>query len=334
MTDQTNLPVPSEVTAALSGVPAPVQIGALKVFSRLLGGAGAYLAAWMRRPAQGVEDLTDAKSLVTKRLAEAAAAQAASDPELVQATLQTLLPSHLRKHANKERVVEAAAEELGQQAEAGEPPNGTAEVEEDWLNSFERFAEDASSERLQRLWGRVLAGEIKRKGSFSKRTLRFIAELDQDMAQLTEGLANRLIADFIPAGEEYQSGELFTNLLEAQQAGLVEGVGGLGFSKELRFGTQPHLIGHRAFGLLLYGTPGASLSFGVSAALTSTGRQVFSLLPSSNEVGRLQKLAEALPKDGVLSIRLAKIAPEGDQWRYWPLQELWSAQPAEDGRGV
>ena len=32
------------------------------------------------------------------------------------------------------------------------------EIEDDWLNLFSSSAENASSERLQNLWGKVLAG--------------------------------------------------------------------------------------------------------------------------------------------------------------------------------
>ncbi len=54
---------------AWSAIPEPVQTSALKAFSRLIGGVGAYAAAWLRKPVQSVEDGTDAKSLMTRKLA-------------------------------------------------------------------------------------------------------------------------------------------------------------------------------------------------------------------------------------------------------------------------
>src|SRR5208283_1459027 len=57
------------------------------------------------------------------------------------------------------------------------------------LNIFERYAEDASSETMRALWARVLAGEIRRPGQFSLRTLRFMSELDATTAKLFESYA-------------------------------------------------------------------------------------------------------------------------------------------------
>src|SRR3546814_13011379 len=54
--------------------------------------------------------------------------------------------------------------------------------DDDWMNRFMRFAEDASSERLHELFARILAGEVVRPGSFGAATLRAVSELDQSIA--------------------------------------------------------------------------------------------------------------------------------------------------------
>lgn len=85
----------------------------------------------------------------------------------------------------------------------------------DWIARFFREAEDVSSEEMQTLWGRVLAGEIVRPGSFSLRTLDALRCLNTAHAKLIEKIANYLIyaqgTAVIPsqlAQDIHKSGEL------------------------------------------------------------------------------------------------------------------------------
>ncbi|MBK4255797.1 DUF2806 domain-containing protein, partial [Enterobacter hormaechei] len=58
-----------------------------------------------------------------------------------------------------------------------EPTNEN--IEDDWLFRWRDSAATTTSEKLQDLWGRVLAGEMKSPGSYSLRTLDFIRNLSQ-----------------------------------------------------------------------------------------------------------------------------------------------------------
>lgn len=89
-----------------------------------------------------------------------------------------------RQH-NVESIASAAAEEL---SSANDVPDQAPD--EDWISRFFTAAQDVSSEQMQELWGRILAGEIKRPGSFSLRTLDFVRNLTKQDAALIEKLAN------------------------------------------------------------------------------------------------------------------------------------------------
>jgi hypothetical protein len=52
----------------------------------------------------------------------------------------------------------------------GDSPGAEA-VDEDWANQFFEHVQDVSHEEMQRLWARVLAGEVNSPGSFATRTL-------------------------------------------------------------------------------------------------------------------------------------------------------------------
>jgi len=87
-----------------------------------------------------------------------------------------------RKFQNKEAVARSVIEELRNDPGAADAPS---EIEDDWLNLFARLAEDKSSEELQALFGKILAGEIRKPGSFSLRTLQLMALISrQDAADI------------------------------------------------------------------------------------------------------------------------------------------------------
>jgi hypothetical protein len=54
---------------------------------------------------------------------------------------------------------------------------------EDWLNIFGSYAERANSETMRQIWGKVLSGEVRKRGSFSPSALRVVSELDSSIAQ-------------------------------------------------------------------------------------------------------------------------------------------------------
>lgn len=55
--------------------------------------------------------------------------------------------------------------------------------ESNWTARFFRIAEDISTEEMQALWGKMLAGEVKRPGSYSLRTLDVLKNISQKEAE-------------------------------------------------------------------------------------------------------------------------------------------------------
>jgi uncharacterized repeat protein (TIGR03899 family) len=89
---------------------------------------------------------------------------------------------------NLDSIVEIAAQQL--------PNNVSADpTDKDWTKSFFRYAEDISSSEMQTIWGKILAGEIASPGSFSKRTIAAVYELDKDEARAFESLCSVLLRD-------------------------------------------------------------------------------------------------------------------------------------------
>jgi hypothetical protein len=206
---------------AVVNLPEPVKTSFFKAMSDLLGALTAIPAARLKQWQQGIEDTTAAKSMMSAVVAKAAADGVAKDPILVQAAAEVYLPTNLRKARNRLSVAQSAAERLAEEVPADAVGEGVAPPDEDWMNSFARFAEDASSERLQNLFGRILAGEIVRPGAFGLATLRAVSELDQVLANDFSLAWAKSVGGSIDYSSEWQRGEYFSRWKRLSDAGLM-----------------------------------------------------------------------------------------------------------------
>jgi hypothetical protein len=94
----------------------------------------------------------------------------------------------IKAQTNIEKVAIVAAGKL-----EGDSEVNADEVDEDWVNRFFRIVEDVSNEKMQILWGRILAGEVKRPGSFSLRTLNLLQNLTRTDADLITKIGSFVI---------------------------------------------------------------------------------------------------------------------------------------------
>jgi len=146
-----------------------------------------------------------------------------SDVELAQEVRRIQLIDEIRKEANLAKAI-AVAEEVLERDEQ-EPPDSV--VDEDWLYSWRDYAGRVSSEELQDLWGRVLAGEVKSPGSYSLRTLQFLKGISKHEAELISKVAKFVINGTIVVKKDQffeREGITFSDLLFLQELGVLSGV--------------------------------------------------------------------------------------------------------------
>ncbi|WP_321351156.1 DUF2806 domain-containing protein [Halopseudomonas oceani] len=99
------------------------------------------------------------------------------------------------------------------------------DISEDWLYRWRDCASEFSSETMQKLWGKVLAGELKSPDSFSLRTLDFIRNLSPTEAISIQKIFKYDI-DYRVWRTEFLEDELtFGYILELQNLGIISGVG-------------------------------------------------------------------------------------------------------------
>lgn len=176
------------------------------------------------------------------------------------------------------------------------------------MNHFSRLAEDASSEDVQRTWGRVLAGEVRKPGSFSLRTLRFISEMDQETADLFDRKARLVIGgDFLPGSQEATNEELHEKV-RLEDAGLIVGASS-GFTRT--FSGQANPSGWReGQHTLMVHFSGAELKFSVSGVLlTNVAKEMLSLVHDVADIPKLENMGKAINRSGVSRIEI--VGPSG-----------------------
>ena len=97
-------------------------------------------------------------------------------PVVQQRAIQRLIDEEVKKQENIEEVTRLALPQLTNEAKP-------ESVENDWIVNFFDKCRLTSDHEFQALWSRVLAGEANSPGSFSRRTVNFVATLEKSDAE-------------------------------------------------------------------------------------------------------------------------------------------------------
>ncbi|WJI61672.1 DUF2806 domain-containing protein [Mesorhizobium sp. C416B] len=258
--DEGRLDISFELTDR--GVTGSTNLRTVSVFDRLVGAIfGRWTPDLERKPV-----LTEAVTEGQRRLIEAAVNAGVRDIEKrgMSAHEAARLMAQLDpKKRNVAHVALEAFEELTSSAfeAAIEDHTGptidhgtSADVDDDWLNFFEGYAEKATSENMRKLWGRILAGEIRKPGAFSLRTLRIASELDRETASVFQEFATRRLGKTMLSSEVAENKNILKlakpmpRIDELDAAGLVDAAGGMGVSKKLNRTDDNPCVGQRVEG--------------------------------------------------------------------------------------
>jgi len=93
-----------------------------------------------------------------------------------------------KRQVNLLSVLNKATEELGDGVVTDHEPD------HDWTARFFNDVQDVSSEEMQTLWAKILAGEVQRPGSTSIRTLSILRNLDKETATLFERFCSACVS--------------------------------------------------------------------------------------------------------------------------------------------
>lgn len=309
-----NLPAP--IAGALAGVPKALIPASLKALDRLIGAAVDIPAAWLKQKKAKIDAQSAAYTAVEAAIGKSVADNVSRDPAIIERAKEVLVRSAYKKQLNREAVGLAAIEDLrttgaDEATESCESESTSAdprpEIDEDWFNAFERYAEDASTERMQQLWGRVLGGEIRKPGRFSLRTLRFLSEFSKREAEIFGDLAKKAFGDVIPKTlAKPEDVKDIRHLIALESAGLIQGAAaGLGLTMnftEKGFATlvEGNLV------IVLKGEPGTSVRVDVMS-LTPIGQELLSLVPDRDPREAASRVAHAIRTPAIKSASISAI---------------------------
>lgn len=233
-----------------------------------------------------------------------------------------------REQHNIEAVCANAAESLREEATV---PDGKPEPE--WITRFFDISSGISSEELQFLWGRILAGEIKRPGSFSLRTLDVLRNLSKKEAENFVKLGNYILRSgetvFYIEPKAYiftkDSGLTFLDILALKDAGLI-------FESDLEFSLNPASAGqtgHITYGSLILilerEKDTQKLSSGVGV-LTRVGIELLQLLTVQPDMEYVKFVGKRFSAEGIKFSWAPILATIGDQIHFG--NKTYIEQPA------
>lgn len=97
--------------------------------------------------------------------------------DLHRRALHRFLDEEAKKQSNMEEITQKALPNLKEDAKP-------EEVEDDWITNFFDKCRIISDSDMQQLWARLLAGQANSPGTFSKRTVNLLSDLEKSDAEL------------------------------------------------------------------------------------------------------------------------------------------------------
>ncbi len=142
--------------------------------------------------------------------------------DFLKRTQTRMAYQELKKQQNIENVANKAVAVLADEEAVAPDP-----VDQDWLMRFFNTVEDVGNEEMQEIWARLLAGEVKKPGTFSLRTLETLRNMTHEEAVAFEKMCAHCImivgSHAILQDEGYlkEFGIPFGMLLKLSECGLI-----------------------------------------------------------------------------------------------------------------
>lgn len=143
--------------------------------------------------------------------------------ELHRRAMHRFIEEEANKQKNIEDITNQALPLLSENTDA-------EKMDDDWVTNFFDKSRIVSDQEMQGLWAQVLAGEANAPGTYSKRTVNFLGDLDKVDADLFSKLCGFgwLIGDVVPLVFEVQAkiyeenGVTFDALSHLESIGLIQ----------------------------------------------------------------------------------------------------------------
>lgn len=225
---------------------------------------------------------------------------------LERRAMERLIYQEARKQENIEQITSGAAATLIEDAKV-------QDLEEDWVAHFFKQCDTVSDTEMQSLWSRLLAGEATTPGTFSKRTVDFIASIDKKDAALFTTFCQFvwMIGEPVPLIYEMDNdifasrGITFDSLKHLDAIGLISLETLSGYAKK-GFGKYVHAFYYGRPTLIEFSAD-ENNQLGIGhALLTLTGKELLSICGSVRNEAFYEYTIRKWSQEGMV---LSSIAP-------------------------
>ena len=187
---------------------------------------------------------------MAKSEAEAAMIKAQSEIEITdlhRRAVNRWIEEEAQRQKNMEDIATKALPQLNEKAN----PDS---MENDWIVNFFEKSRIISNNEMQDLWSRVLAGEANAPGTYSRRTVNFLSDLDEVDADLFTKLCGFgwMIGDVVPLVFNVQEKIYNKRGINFNTLGHLESIGLIQFNNIAGF---KRLNLPKRFSVLYYGNP-------------------------------------------------------------------------------
>ena len=221
---------------------------------------------------------------------------------------QYVLARNIQKVENVEEIVSKAKQQFTADEQVPEEP-----VEQDWMNRFLNIAEEISDKDMQDIWGRILAGEIKKPKSYSLRTLEVMRNMSKDEAMSLMKASTFQVALDLVSTEPFALGLM--EQISLEDIGVVCG------EELVRTFTIPS-SGTISFGLNrktrinVYAPTGIKIKL-KGLKLTRAGQEIFTLIQEHDYDVFYKELSNLIKNNGATKVTINEILSwNGSQYEY------------------
>jgi len=173
---------------------------------------------------------------VAKAEAEANLTKAENEIEITdlhRRAMHRFVEEEANRQENMEEITKKSLPHLNEESDPDE-------IDNDWVTNFFDKSRIVSDDEMQNIWSQVLSGEANSPGSFSKRTVNLLSDLDKKDAELFQTLCRFgwFIGSFSPLVFDPQDdiyknlGITFESLSHLDSLGLIQFNGLSGFSRQ------------------------------------------------------------------------------------------------------
>ncbi len=173
-----------------------------------------------------IEKISDATGVVyeptritrrAKAEAKAEIMRAKADVEVAdiqRRAAQRFISEQTLMQANMEEIIEKASSRISEDA-------SPEDVGNDWLLNFFDKSRLVSEDEMQDLWARVLAGEANNPGSYSRKTVNILVDLEAEDARLFNYLSNFRLTPGYVTRQDVVDAEVMSHFVATNDSFLV-----------------------------------------------------------------------------------------------------------------